>query len=294
MLKITMFAVAATIALFVPGQTLAQMTIEVRLGPDQPPIVIAHRAVGGGFPENSLAGIEHAIDRGIDMVEIDVQITHDSQYILMHDPALTRTTNVAEVFPDGSPQRETGDPYARLYNIRDFTLEDISQLRLLDEHSRDHPVPSLEQALALTRGRLLVILELKSYEIESLAQLLETHGTDNILLFTTRDRWKLRDVMQATGAKVHTGTEVKKDAAAALDRLLDHYGPNIGLFSVFPDSLTPEFVAKAQSLGIRLDADFRDDRFSAGDTSAWQQAIDNGAGAILTPTPDAVMEILGR
>ena len=47
------------------------------LQPRPTPLIIAHRANGGGFPENSLAGIQHAIETGIEMVEIDVRLTRD-------------------------------------------------------------------------------------------------------------------------------------------------------------------------------------------------------------------------
>ena len=165
-----------------PELALAQMSIEDRLAPGQPPVIIVHRAAVGGAPDNSLAGIQNAIDRGIDMVEIDIQITLDGQYIVMHDPVLTTTTNVEDVFPDGSPHRiphKAGRPHY----VEDYTLKEIQQLRLLDEQGGDHPVPSLDEVLHLVDGKLLVIMELKNWEKESLAQLLEDHETDNLLLF---------------------------------------------------------------------------------------------------------------
>ena len=54
-----------------PGVSFAQVTVESRFAPDQPPIVNAHRANCGGQPENSLAAIECAIERGIDMAELE-------------------------------------------------------------------------------------------------------------------------------------------------------------------------------------------------------------------------------
>ena len=55
-------------------------------------LVVAHRADWRNFPENSLAGIESAINMGVDIIELDVQCTKDGVLIIMHDATLDRTT----------------------------------------------------------------------------------------------------------------------------------------------------------------------------------------------------------
>jgi len=45
-------------------------------------------------PENSLAGVQGAID-DIDVIEIDVRKSKDGEFFLMHDSTLDRTTNGA-------------------------------------------------------------------------------------------------------------------------------------------------------------------------------------------------------
>ncbi|GAB1668227.1 TPA: glycerophosphodiester phosphodiesterase family protein [Mannheimia haemolytica] len=66
-------------------------------------ITVAHRAQAGVesriFPENSLAAINLAINRGVGIIEIDPRLTADGHYVLLHDETLDRTTNVEEVFP---------------------------------------------------------------------------------------------------------------------------------------------------------------------------------------------------
>ena len=138
MIKYATLAFVVAAELVFPTLSHAEVSVDDRLAPGQPAIVIAHRAVGGGAPENSLAGIQHAIERGIDMVEIDVQITHEGNYVLMHDTSLTRTTNVQEVFPEGAPSREPGDPHAFRHLVSDYTLDDIARLRLIDPNGGNH------------------------------------------------------------------------------------------------------------------------------------------------------------
>ena len=54
--------------------------------------VIAHRADWRNAPENSLQGIEKAIEMKVDMVELDIQPTKDGNFICMHDDTLDRTS----------------------------------------------------------------------------------------------------------------------------------------------------------------------------------------------------------
>ena len=54
-------------------------------------LVVAHRAAWKNAPENSLLSIQHAIDMGVDIVEIDIQRTKDDELILLHDSTLDRT-----------------------------------------------------------------------------------------------------------------------------------------------------------------------------------------------------------
>ena len=55
-------------------------------------IVVAHRGDWREVPENSIASIEHSIATGVDVVEVDLQMTKDSVLVLMHDETVDRTT----------------------------------------------------------------------------------------------------------------------------------------------------------------------------------------------------------
>ncbi len=60
-------------------------------------MIIGHRGARGELPENTLAGIRHAIATGCDMIEIDVRLTRDGVVVVTHDPQLnpdlTRTAS---------------------------------------------------------------------------------------------------------------------------------------------------------------------------------------------------------
>jgi len=90
--------------------------------------VIAHRGARSLAPENTLASARKAHALGADLWETDVAVTADQQLVLMHDDAMTRTTNVADVFPARVPAA--------------FSTYTLAEIRSLDAGSwfeRDDP-----------------------------------------------------------------------------------------------------------------------------------------------------------
>lgn len=64
---------------------------------------IAHRGARSLAPENTLAAARKAHALGADLWETDTAVSADGGLFLMHDDAMTRTTDVAEKFPDRVP-----------------------------------------------------------------------------------------------------------------------------------------------------------------------------------------------
>jgi glycerophosphoryl diester phosphodiesterase len=122
--------------------------------------VAAHRGDWRYAPENSLPAIENAIRMGVDIVELDVQCTKDGQFILMHDATLDRTT--------------TGKG-----NVADCTLDSIQTLKLKNGCAikTKEKVPTLEEALLLMKGRILVNLDKADRYFDEVFALLEKTGT---------------------------------------------------------------------------------------------------------------------
>jgi glycerophosphoryl diester phosphodiesterase len=106
------------------------------------PLVISHAACAGHAPENTLLGIRKAIELGAEAIEIDVQASADGVPVLMHDLTVDRTTN-------GSGA------------VAQLTL---AELRALDAGAE--PVPTLAEVLDLTKGRVLLVMEVKQPGIE--------------------------------------------------------------------------------------------------------------------------------
>lgn len=57
--------------------------------------VIGHRGAAGLAPENTIPALELALAQGAAAIEFDVRLAADGVPVLMHDPTLDRTTEVA-------------------------------------------------------------------------------------------------------------------------------------------------------------------------------------------------------
>jgi glycerophosphoryl diester phosphodiesterase len=91
-------------------------------------IIIAHRGARSLAPENTLVAARKAHSLGADMWETDVAVTADDHLVLMHDDAMTRTTDVADRYPDRVPA-----PFST------YTLAEIRSLDAGSWFERDDP-----------------------------------------------------------------------------------------------------------------------------------------------------------
>lgn len=57
------------------------------------PEVIAHRGGAGEWPGETVFAYQHAVDAGVDVLEMDVYLTKDDELVLMHNPTVNGTTN---------------------------------------------------------------------------------------------------------------------------------------------------------------------------------------------------------
>ena len=123
-------------------------------------IVVAHRGDWRYAPENSIAAIEHSIKVGVDVVELDLQLTKDSVLIVMHDRQLERTT--------------TG-----MGSVREWTMDSLRTMKLKNGCGikTKHHIPTLEEALLAAKGKVLVNLDKADRYFDLLYPVLVKTGT---------------------------------------------------------------------------------------------------------------------
>lgn len=98
------------------------------------PEVVGHAGAGGHFPGNTMAAFRRAIELGVDRIECDVQPSADGDLVLVHD----------EIIPTTAGPR----PFSSL------TTAEIRQ--------RTPDVPLLDDLMALTGGRIPLMLDVKA------------------------------------------------------------------------------------------------------------------------------------
>lgn len=81
------------------------------------PQFIAHRMGGFIGPENTIEGADAMRQFGVIGMEIDIRVSWDGIPFLLHDDVLTRTTNVADVFPTRSNRPADNFTFAELRSL---------------------------------------------------------------------------------------------------------------------------------------------------------------------------------
>lgn len=122
--------------------------------------VVTHRGDWRNYPENSIAAIKSAIQMGADIVELDVQRTKDGVLILMHDKTLDRTTTGSGLVKD-----------TEFNTIQRMYLKNGAAIRTREQ------VPTLEEALIVSKGKVLLNLDKADHYFDEIYELLKKTGT---------------------------------------------------------------------------------------------------------------------
>lgn len=135
---------AGVTALILMGSVIVGLFYNQIFDRAEPIRIIAHRAGGTMASENSIEGLELAIEHGCYGSEIDVQRTKDGYYVINHDTTFQRVADVNK-------------------RPEEMTLEEIRELRIQDTtgSGAELPVVTLEEMLDVIRGKEKLYIELK-------------------------------------------------------------------------------------------------------------------------------------
>jgi|MDSW01.1.fsa_nt_gb glycerophosphoryl diester phosphodiesterase len=127
------------------------------------PVLIAHRGGALEVPENTLAGVRHAISVKADWIEIDVTLSSDDRVVVLHDSTLDRTTNghgpVSKKRLSELQKLRAGNPGLSIKSLARLKLAGITPPDFGDAYAKEH-VPSLKQVLE--SGDIRVMIEMKA------------------------------------------------------------------------------------------------------------------------------------
>jgi glycerophosphoryl diester phosphodiesterase len=248
------------------GAVLVVMNVARR---NQQVLVIAHRGASAAAPENTLAAFRLGADLGADFVELDVQESEDGEVVVVHDSDLMKV--------GGSPLKIWEAPAAAL--------------RAVDIGSRKGPqfagerVPTLAEVFALCKGRVRVVVELKSYGHsqrleERVVEIVEAAGVANDTIFMSLDHDMIRRLKQLRPSW-RVGVLVAK-AIGDLTSL------GADFLAVEASMATRAFVRRAHRAG-------QDVYVWTVNDPAWMFAsMANGVDGLITDLPEVAREVVER
>ncbi|HEY4285590.1 MAG TPA: glycerophosphodiester phosphodiesterase family protein [Puia sp.] len=248
---------------------------EAFLNPDSKVILIcAHRGAHNEFPENSMAAFKKAIDLGIDIFELDIRATKDDSLIIMHDRSVDRTT-------DGH-----GD-------VANLSFGEIRKLHLkFNGKVTDEKVPTLEEALTLAKGKILVDLDIKVNKFPGILAVVNRTQTKNtVFALVYRPIYGKMIKEQSPGFR----TLIRTNNEAAVDTLFTV--TNTEAVHIDNHHNTVAVTTKIRNHGARAFINALDDadkKVAAGDLDAYEEDIKNGANIVQTNYPALLMQYLKK
>lgn len=214
--------------------------------------VIAHRGASADERENTLPAFERAIAVGADFVELDVQVSADGALVVFHDLDLDRLT------PLSGPLRKR--PLAEL---------------------QEHGIPTLEDVIEVTRGRIGVMAELKSAYLfrrhDVVGRTAALLGEDDVVLsFSRRSLLETRRRRPELRVLQHVGYGVSIRAAAGYAWAVGFHDPRV----------TSRGLERARQRGLATTV------YTVNEPGRIRELVAMGVDGIFTDCPDRAREAL--
>jgi len=236
---------------------------------NQQVLVIAHRGASAAAPENTLAAFQLGADLGADFVELDVQESEDGEVVVVHDSDLMKV--------GGSPLKIWEAPAAALRAV------DIGSRKGLP--FAGERVPTLAEVFAVTKGRVRVVVELKSYGHsqrleERVVEIVEAAGVANETIFMSLDHDMIRRLKQ-----LRPSWKIGVLVAKALGDLTSL---NSDFLAVEARLATARFVRRAHRAGQDVYV------WTVNDPAWMLAAMSHGADGLITDKPDLALQVVAR
>lgn len=222
-------------------------------------VITAHRGAGYLEPENTLRAIQRAIDLGVDQIEVDARLTRDGHLVLMHDPRVDRTTN------------GTG-------SVADLTLAEIRHL----DAGLGERVPTLEEALEITRGKVTLQVELKGQRTApAVVQAVAVAGREADVILTSFIHRRLAEVL-SLNSRISTGALWGHPPADAVQR-----AQQLGVCAlhIWYEHIDQKLITEAHAHGLQVRA------WNPNREEEMRTLIELGVDAIGSDRPDVLLAV---
>jgi len=237
-------------------------------------MVAAHRAGHNGYVENSLKAIQHALDLGVDIIELDVKVTLDSVVVLNHDGKIDRTTN-----GKGDPEKYT---WAELQKFK---------LKMPDGTITNERLATFEEALKMTKGKALIDIDIKTSNLKPVVDAIKKTGTANQVFFFDNDYDALKEVLSMLPEALLMPRAYDYNMA---DSALQVFNPAV--IHIDESFYTPELTSLIRKKNARVWINAlgeQDYLIHEGDTEeALKNLLQHGANIFQTDEPELLIPLL--
>lgn len=192
---------------------------------------MAHRGYPGLHAENSLASFQSAIDREFAYLELDVHLSREGIPMVFHDETLLRMTGLGG-------------------RIQDYTCAELQELQL----PGGGRIPTLEETLAMTTGKIRVEIELKQagdryHGLEAaVLDVVERLDAYDEVFVASFDHYSIQR-MRELSERVELGI-INSSASPAFFAWMQQH--SVRYLSVGHTFITDVFVRACQSEGVQL------------------------------------------
>jgi glycerophosphoryl diester phosphodiesterase len=188
---------------------------------------IGHRGAAGHAPENTLRSFSKAVELGCDMTELDVHLCGSGELVVIHDETVDRTTN-------GSGE------------VASLTLTELKQL----DAGLGERIPTLEEVLALLRGRVKLNIELKGLgTAEPVHKLIQSSGWKQDALLITSFNWEMLSEYRAHEPDARLGPLTYENLVEAMG-----FAETVNAYSINPyhGHINADYIEEAHTRGFKV------------------------------------------
>ncbi|MBP6556954.1 MAG: glycerophosphodiester phosphodiesterase [Flavobacterium sp.] len=158
---------------------------------------IGHRGAKGHVAENTLASFQKAIDLGVDMIELDIQLSLDKVPMVIHDQTVDRTTSSVGL-------------------VTDFSAKELQKLG----------IPTLKDVFELVQNRCEINVEIKSFSVtQAVLDLIDKNIFDKNKILISSFDWNALQEVRFNDEEIRIGilTETDLDLALAFAKFIKAY-----------------------------------------------------------------------
>jgi glycerophosphoryl diester phosphodiesterase len=256
------------------------------------PLILAHRCLYPGYPENTIPSLKKAIKEGADYVEIDCEYSKDKKMIVSHDHSVDRCTN------------GTG-------NIKDLSFDYIRSLNAanyLDPKEKEQfgkvQIPTIEEVFQAMKDtplkaelhiKTLEVLDYEEYPKENVPELLVKYGiesrcTINLSTFAMSDYIYEVDRYQKCKFSLNAYIEDELSEDKQLKRL-EGILKSLKESRFFGLDLTPSIIDK-QKCDMIHDYGFELQCYPTNDPKEMQRLIESECDVIQTDRMDLLKNVV--